>query len=95
MFNIFKTIDKTGRIIYLTKDRWSHIIKEHPEVNNYIIYFAEILKQPTKITSLDCNNQIKYYYKYFKDKKSKPRHLLIIVKYLNGKGFILYNYSLL
>lgn len=31
----FELKDKNNRVIYLTKERWLHISKEHPEVSNY------------------------------------------------------------
>ena len=31
---IFEIKDKTGRKIYLTKERWKHICEEHPDVSD-------------------------------------------------------------
>ena len=89
---IFEFKDKNGKIIYLTKERWSHINIEHPEIADYIEEFNEILSNPTKIFDYQHNKYIKYYYKYFKDRKEKSKYLLIIVKYLNGEGFIITAY---
>jgi len=75
--------------IYLTKERWLHIIKEHPEIINYIQYLEEILQNPTKILDYERDKKVKYYYKYYKE---KSQYLLTIVKYLNGKGFIITAY---
>lgn len=89
MPKLFETKDKTGRIIYLTKERWIHISTEHPEAASFFKNFEDVLINPTKIISYFYNKNIKYYYKYFKEKKS---YLLIIVKYLNGEGFIITSY---
>jgi len=35
---IFEVKDKTKRKIYLTKERWSHITVEHPEITGYVNY---------------------------------------------------------
>jgi len=72
---LFASKDKSGRIIYLTKERWSHINKEHPEVSSYFSNFEEILSNPTKIVDYPYDKNIKYYYKYFKERKS---YLLMI-----------------
>jgi len=86
---IFESKDKIGKTIYLTKERWVHISKEHPEVKNYFNNFDDTLINPTKMMDYFYDNNIKYYYKYFKEKKS---YLLIIAKYLNGEGFIITAY---
>jgi hypothetical protein len=40
--------------------------------------------------ALDTN--VRYYYKYYKNRKSKAKYLRVIVKYLNGEGFIITAY---
>lgn len=85
---VFEIEDKTGRKIHLSKERWKHITQEHPEISSYINDFELILKNPTKIVS--PTQEISYYYKYYKQIQSK--YLLLLVKYLNGKGFIITAY---
>ena len=46
---------------------------------------------PDKIIEYDPEERMVHYYRYFKDSKS-PRYLLVVVKYLNGEGFILTAY---
>ena len=89
---LFEFKDKDDKTIYLTKERWSHISIEHPEIASYIKEFNEILNNPTKIIDYYNDNKVKYYYKYFKDRKEKSKYLLVIVKYLNGEGFIITAY---
>ena len=85
---IFEIVDKTGRKIHLSKERLKHITQEHPEISSYINDFESILKNPTKIVSY--TSEITYYYKYYKQVQSK--YILLLVKYLNGKGFIITAY---
>nr|MBI4156270.1 hypothetical protein [Candidatus Woesearchaeota archaeon] len=92
MFNLFEVKDKSNRIIYLTKERWKHIIIRHPEIINNIESLKEALINPTIIRIYNFDNNIANYYKYFKDRKKDKRYLLVIVKYLNGKGFIITSY---
>jgi len=89
---IFKVKDKSGRLIYLTDERWKHIKSEHPEVTNFLEEIKETITQPTKVTAFYDNEKIKYYYKYFKKLKSPEKYFLVIVKYLNGNGFIITAY---
>lgn len=77
MFNIFEVIDKTGRKIHLSKERWSHIRKKHPEMENY----EEILmtlENPDKISSNLFDETTCFYVKYFKHKKSPKNYIVVL-----------------
>ena len=91
MTRIFEIEDKSGRKIHLLNERWKHINQEHPEVAPYLEELKEILKNPVKITAYEFDENIKYYYKYFKERES-AKYLLVIVKYLNYHGFIITAY---
>ena len=92
MSDIFQTTDKSGRKINLTKERWTHINEEHPEVSDYLEEIQETLKNPIKIQEVDYDEDIRYYYRYYKSIESPAKNLLVIVKYLNGEGFIITAY---
>lgn len=81
---VLETTDKTGKNIYLTRERYKHILR-HPEMHNRTEEIIETLKNPLKITDYSLEEDIKYYYQYI---KSKKMYLRVIVKYLNGNGFI-------
>jgi len=90
MNNIFEIIDKTGRKIHLTKERWGeHIRMEHPQIldTNEI---EETLKNPDQIINIE--EDISHYYRYFKNRNSKSKYLKVIVKYLNHHGFVITAY---
>jgi len=89
MVRLFEAMDKTGRRIYLTDERWAHINEEHPEVSRYMEEFQELLKNPTKVRPSQFDAKIHHFYKYY---KSNAKYLLLIVKYLNGEGFIITAY---
>lgn len=89
---VFEIEDITGRKIYLSRERWSHITQDHQEVSPYIEDMKEALHNPTKITEQDFKVKVGYYYKYLKVRPSPAKYLLIIVKYLNGRGFIITAY---
>ena len=89
---VFEIIDKSGRKIHLSKERWIHINEEHPEISPYLEELQEALKRPDKIASFEYDEDVRYYYKYLKHRKQTAKHLLLIVKYLNGEGFIITAY---
>ncbi len=48
---VFEIKDKSGRKIHLSKERWTHINQEHPEVSNYLEEIKETIQSPLKMTS--------------------------------------------
>ena len=52
----------------------------------------ETLHNPTKITVYELDENVRYYYKYFKNRSSSAKYLLVTVKYLNDHGFIITAY---
>jgi hypothetical protein len=49
----------------------------------------ETLQKPQKIRISKYDQNVRWYYKYDKARKSSARYLLVSVKYLNGDGFII------
>ena len=92
MPSIFEIEDKSGRKIHLTKERWTHINQEHPEVSSYLEEIQETLKNPIKIQEVDYDKDVRHYYRYYKSIELPAKNLLVIVKYLNGEGFIITSY---
>lgn len=85
---IFELVDKTGRKIRLTAERWSHIQRKHPEVEKYE-WIEETLIKPDIITDYDLDETVRYYYKYYKHRAAPEKYLHIVVKYINSEGFVL------
>jgi hypothetical protein len=88
MDRLFEVIDKSRRKIRLTKKQWSHIIGIHPELSNYFEELQKTLEKPIKIVSREKGN-LNEYYSYQKNRKYSEKYLRLIVKYLNGDGFII------
>ena len=88
---IFEVEDKSGRKIHLSKERWEHITTKHPYMTNYLNEVENTIKSPQKIVSHELGNLFDYY-KNYKHKKGKLKFLKVVVKYLNGDGFILSAY---
>ena len=83
---VFEITDKTGRKIHLTKERWKHILR-HTNVNtNNLEDIKAALINPTSAISQALDENKGNYYLYSKQIKS---YLLVVVKYLNGEGFVI------
>ena len=82
---IFKVTDKTGRKIRLTKRQWTHIVDKHPDMAGKQEEIMKTLEIPEFILPEKFNEKMQNYYKY---NKSQKEYLLVVVKYLNGDGFI-------
>lgn len=88
---IFRIKDKTGRKIYLSKERWNHITSPtspHAYMINYLDEIEQTLINPDTIID-SINNAKVNYYKYYKKKRQYTK---IIVNYLNGEGFVITSY---
>jgi hypothetical protein len=88
MDNIFEITDKNGRKIRLTKTQWSHIRVRHPDVSEAEI--QETIKKPQKI--IEEEEDILILYRYFKSRKEPEKYLKVMVKYLNGDGYVVTSY---
>ncbi|MEK6952199.1 MAG: hypothetical protein AABX29_04225 [Nanoarchaeota archaeon] len=87
MDNIFEVVDKGGRKVYLSKERWRHIRLFHLDVESQE-EIMETLRNPDNII-IDGRENVENFYKFFKHKSQKSKFLKVIVKFLNGEGFIL------
>ena len=92
MERLFEIKNKTGRIIYMTKERWRHItspISPHAYITNYLEEIKQTLINPDKIiNSINSDTKVNYY-KYYKERR---QYLKIVVNYLNGYGFVITAY---
>lgn len=82
---IFEVIDKSGRKIYLTKERWTHITIKHWDMSNKLDEIKNTLRNPTLIVPHKYDDSMRNYYWFYKLEKE---YLLVSVKYLNGNGFV-------
>ena len=87
MINIFEIKDKTDRKIRLSEKQWRHIKQRHPGIESNNI--EETLISPLKTIAKEG---VTIYYKYFKHRKEPAKYLKVVVKYLNGDGFVVTSY---
>ena len=90
MNNIFEITDKTGRKIRLTKTQFKHIIC-HKGMENEIEKIKDTLIGPFKIVPHETG-ELYDYYRYYENRKKKAKFLQVVVKYLNGDGFVITAY---
>ncbi len=86
MSNVFTLTDHTGRRVRLTEERWRHINAEHPEIAADIGVLKRALRSPTTVQQ---RGDIRYLYRF---RKPAQRYLLLVVKYLNGEGYVITAY---
>ena len=60
-------------------------------MEKYIEEIKETIKIPDKI--INCSYNKAHYYKFYKNLKRPNNFILIVVKYLNGEGFIITTYQ--
>ena len=85
---IFEIIDKTGRKIHLSEERYKHILK-HPNMQDNLDNIKSTIMNARATRYNEEDEKVIYFYKEFKNKESYERYLLVAVKYLNGEGFII------
>lgn len=85
----FTVIDKTRRAISLNPKRYFHIVNNHPEVLNCFEEIKRILRYPDTLLLPEFDNSIGYYYGHVKKRRKWGKYLKVVVKYLNGNGYII------
>jgi hypothetical protein len=90
MNNIFDINDREGKEIRLTDKQWKHILRRHSYMEKYLEEIKETLKDPDKLIKQPFEKG--YYYKSYKYLKKPNKFILVIVKYLNGEGFVITSY---
>lgn len=74
------TYDRFGNEIYLTDERWTHIVETHDEMLQYRTYVLETLR--TGRRSQDAFDPSKYKYaKEFLDLPEAFTHVIVVVKF--------------
>ena len=89
MDNIFEVFDRYRRKIHLSKERWKHIIHDHPEMSGKLNEIENLVRSPLIIKDSKDGENVKHYYKYYKNLKQKAKYLLVSVKYLNEHGYVI------
>jgi hypothetical protein len=86
--NIFEIRSQLDKHIRLTKTQWEHITLKHKELHGQESKIRLTLQDPDFVlySQSDGNHQ---YHRLFKETPVSEKHLLVIVKHLNGEGFVI------
>ena len=77
----------TGALIWLTAERWVHIVGEHPELTGLKADVLETVRNPDRIVAGNANELLAI-------KEYMPGNWLVVAyRELNGDGFIITAYS--
>lgn len=68
---VFEIADKSGRLIYLTKERWNHIKSDHPEMSASLDEIKRIITEPEFIRKSEHGENVKFYYRHYKGRKTE------------------------
>lgn len=93
---LIETYDKRRNLIYLTNERWDHIVETHPEMKNFKKELIDTIKKGSR--KQDPYDQTKYkYYKRFHNLEKGFNHIIAVVKFKTVKekknNFILTAYQ--
>jgi len=70
---VFEIEDKTKRRIYLTYERYKHILRH---LNQYDLEEVKnTLKNPLLILGYSFDYDVRHYYRYYKNRKSNIKYL--------------------
>jgi len=85
---VFEVISKIGKKIRLTEVQWAHMSSKHPELVNQIDKMIATLQKPDYVYHSPEEENF-HYLKFFRQTPITEKYLLLIIKHLNGEGFII------
>jgi len=88
---LFEVKSYDGRRIRLTEVQWLHIVFFHPEVEGEQNRIKSVLKKPEVVVE-GVTSDTKVCYRMFKATPVSRKYLAVVVKELDGEGFIMTSY---
>ena len=82
---IFEIKDRTVRVIHLSEERWKHILKHSKMNENQLDNIKNTIRSPMAVRYYRQDKWVRY----FKQNPPEERYLIVSVKYLNGRGFVI------
>ncbi|MCZ7584975.1 MAG: PBECR2 nuclease fold domain-containing protein [Deltaproteobacteria bacterium] len=77
-----------GRHVRLSSVQWTHILERHPEMAGQQEKFTETLREPEAVL-YDRDEENYQYLKRFRQSPVTDKFLLLVVRHLNGDGFVI------
>ena len=88
MASVFEVASILGKKIRLTETQVEHIQDRHPEFKGQTDKIKRCIEQPDLVL-YDLAEDNYQYCKYFVETPVGQKHLVVIVRYLNGDGFVI------
>jgi len=85
---IFQITTKLDKLVILDERRYEHIL-DHTEMKNQIERVKETLRSPEEIRESIYDKSIWLFYKFYPKTPVTKKYMLVVVKVLNSKGFII------
>ncbi|MEK6545983.1 MAG: PBECR2 nuclease fold domain-containing protein [Nitrospinota bacterium] len=86
---IIESVLKTR--VHLTKERWEHIINEHPVVKSYLKEIEETISFPDVIMKSKYDKEILLYYRFYENIFG-GKFIIVVVKHTEERNFVLTAY---
>ena len=78
---------KLEKTVSLSERNWTHVLN-HPEMEDQISRVRETLVDPDEIRESERSSSVWLFYKLYAKTPVTRKFLLVVVKVLNGEGFI-------
>jgi hypothetical protein len=88
---LFEVESYDGKRVRLTHVQWLHIVFFHPEVESELDKLERTLKKP-EIVVEGATSDTKVCYRVFRVTPVSRKYLAVVVKVLDGEGFIMTSY---
>jgi len=88
---LFEVESYDGKRVRLTRVQWLHIVFFHPEVESELDKLEQTLKKP-EIVVEGATSDTRVCYREFKTTPVSRKYFAVVVKVLDGEGFIMTSY---
>lgn len=79
--------DHQNRVIRLTNERWSHILK-HPEMIGQEERLIETLANPEMVIATDKDKTVRAYHRLYDQSPVTRKYMIVAVKFLVEDAFV-------
>ena len=91
MSNVFEVVAYDGTRIRLTEAQWLHMVFFHPEMEGEQEKMKEVLRSPEVVVQ-GATVDTRVCYKFYPSTPVASKYLAVVIKVLNGEGFIITGY---
>ena len=89
---IFDVVSKFDKKIRLTEEKYNHVCTRHPEVFEEKEKMKKTLVSPQIVRRSTYDDKVWLFYRLFEETPVTEKYLMVAVKILNDKGFVVTSY---